>query len=139
MQKYNLARRIFDVEEKSLCSSPDSIIYKSCSSDEEQSNGWDSGWSSETEDMIERIEREVTSSPMPIGGRIMTTGSLEELMTAGPTTPQTTLVTTPKLGLQCFDEKICYVLPMETSKTKIELCKTLLPVMDVLSNVSAPS
>ena len=65
------------MEQQFSCSFPDSIINISCSSDEEQSDGWDSDWSAETEDMIKRIEREVTSSLMLIGGKVMTTGSLE--------------------------------------------------------------
>ena len=131
MQKYNLAIRTFDMEEQSSCSSPDSIIYISSSSDDEQSDGWDSDWSSETEDMIKKIEQGVASSPMLIGSRIMTTGKLEEQMIVGPITAQTNSVTIPKLGLKDFDEKFCYAPPTETSKTMIELCKTLLlPVMD---------
>ena len=60
----------------------------------------------------------------------MTTGSLEEQMIAGPSTAQTNSVTTPKLGLKYFDEKLCYAPPRETSRTKIELCITLLPMID---------
>ena len=118
------------MEEQSSCSSPDSNIYISSSSDEGQSDGWDSNWSLETVDNIKRIEQEVTSSPMLIGGRIMTTGSLEEQITASPSSAQTNLATTPKLGLKYFDEKLCYAPTKETSKTKIDLCRTKMPVTD---------
>ena len=33
-----------------------------------------------------------------------------------------------KMGPKYFDKKLCYALPRKIEKTKIELCKTLLPV-----------
>ena len=44
------------MEEQSSCFSPDSIIYISSSSDGEQSAGWDSDWSTETEDINKKNE-----------------------------------------------------------------------------------
>ena len=139
MQKYNLAKTICDMEEQNSCSFRDSIIYIFSRSDEGQSDGWDSDWSWETENMIKRIELEVNSSPMLFGGRIMTTGSLEEQMRAGPSSAQTNPATTPKLCLKFFDEKLCYAPPIKTLKTRIELCKTLPPVLDSPMSPPAPS
>ena len=67
---------------------------------------------------------------MLIGGRVMTTGSVEEKMVAGPcsTLPKTS--ETPKLGWKYFDEELCYASPTGNTKRRIELCKTLLPVQD---------
>ena len=72
------------MEEQSSNSSADSVVYKSSNSDEEQSARWDSDWSIDSEVMIRRIQSELTSSPVLIAVRIMTTGSLEEEKTAGP-------------------------------------------------------
>ena len=107
MQKFNLARRLFDIKERS-------------------SDGGDSDWTSVTEDVVKKIGREVTSSLIHIGGRKMTTGGMEEEMTAGTSTARTDTSATPKLDHECFDEKEYCAPPSETLKTRIELCKTLL-------------
>ena len=70
MAKFNLARKLFDLEESDSEASVNSVIY--LSSDEEEgtsSTSWDSDWSTDTEAIIERIEREVKSSPILIAGR----------------------------------------------------------------------
>ena len=117
MQKFNLAKRWFDMEQQSSCSSPDSIIYLSSSSDKGQYEGWDSDWSSETEDMIKGIEQEVSSSPILIVGWIMTTGSMEVEMTAGPSTSRANTAGTSKLDHKNFNKKLCYAPPREALKT----------------------
>ena len=114
MQKFILARRFFGMEEQSSSSSPNSIIYISSTSDEEQSDSWDSDWSTDTEDMIRKVKREVAPCPMLIGGRVMTTGSMEEKMTAGPSTTKTNVAVTPTLDHKYFDEKLCYAPSRET-------------------------
>ena len=63
----------------------------------EQSDGCDSDWSTEIYDKIKKFEREVASGPILIRGRVMTTGSIEEEMTAGPNTAQTNMAVTSKL------------------------------------------
>ena len=58
MAKFNLARKLFDLEESDSEASVNSVIY--LSSDEEENNSstsWDSDWSTDTEAIIERIER----------------------------------------------------------------------------------
>ena len=84
MSKYNLARKLFDFDGDSSDESEASVIYIS-SSDDELSEGWETDCSTDTEQLIARIEKEVTSSPMLVGGRIMTTDDFEEEhMVAGP-------------------------------------------------------
>ena len=70
MSKYNLARKLFELEAYDSDDSERSVIY--ISSSEEESSDWETDCSTDTEQLIARIEREVTSSPMLIGGRIMT-------------------------------------------------------------------
>ena len=73
MQKFNLSRKRFDLGEQSSEESTDSVLYISSDSEDEVSDSWDSDWSTDTEMLISRIEREVKTSPILIGGRIMTT------------------------------------------------------------------
>ena len=81
MQRYNLTKKLFDLEEDSE-SSVDSVIYISSDSENEVSSSWDSDWSTDTAEIIERIEREVKAAPIPIVGRGMTTEGLDDEMTA---------------------------------------------------------
>ena len=70
MQKFNLSRKLFDLEEQSSEKSSNSVIYISSESEDKTSWSWDSNWSTDTEmliELIERIEREVRSSPILIG------------------------------------------------------------------------
>ena len=83
MQRYNITKKLFDLEEDSE-GSVDSVIYISSDSENEVSSSWDSDWSTDTEEIIERIEREVKAAPIPIVGRGMTTEELDDEMTAGP-------------------------------------------------------
>ena len=128
MSKYNLARKLFDFDGDSSDESEASVIYIS-SSDDELSEGWETDCSTDTEQLIARIEKEVTSSPMLIGGRIMTTDDFEEEhLVAGPSSSQPHKDTTPKMDQRYFDHERCYAPPKRVEKTRIELCKTLLPV-----------
>ena len=65
--------KFFEKAEFSSDSSASSVIY--ISSDEETSDDWDSDWSTDTEEVIRRVETEKVSSPILRAGRIMTTGS----------------------------------------------------------------
>ena len=85
MSKYNLARKVFDLEEFDSYGSEKSVIY--ISSSESEASDWETDCSTDTEQLIARIEREVTSSPMLIGGRVMTSEiSEEDVLVAGPST-----------------------------------------------------
>ena len=120
MSKYNLARKSFDLEEYDSDDSDRSLIY--ISSSEEESSDWETDCSTDTEQLIARIEKEVTSSPMLIGGRIMTMEeSSEDELEAGPSSPLIQSDVTPK-----FDHR--YAAPKKLGKSRIEMCKTLLPV-----------
>ena len=62
MEKINLAKRLFDRGETSSEASDDSVIYISSSKDE-QSDGWESDCSTDTEQLVARIEREALREP----------------------------------------------------------------------------
>ena len=47
---------------------------------------------------------------------------------AGPSSSQTQTDVTPKLDHKYFDEEMGHAPPKKTGKSRIELCKTLLPV-----------
>ena len=127
MNKYNLARKLFGLEESESDDSGRSVIY--IWSSEEESSDWETDCSTDTEQLVARIEREVTSSPMLIGGRIMTMEeSSEDEPEAGPSSSQMQTDVTPKFDHKYFDEEMCYAPPKKASKSRIELCKTLMPV-----------
>ena len=84
-------------------SSANSIIYISSDSENEASSDWDSDWSTDTEAIIDRIEREVKAAPIPIAGRGMTIESSDDEMAAGPSYIQSVPPSTPKLGLEYFN------------------------------------
>ena len=130
MKKFNSARKLFDFKVQASIHSPDSVIYITSDSDEETSDSWDSDWSTDTEKIIKRIEHEAKSSPILIGGRAMTVESLDDEVVAGPSNSQLESSASPKLGPKYFDKKLCYAPPRKTEKNKIELCKTLLPVIE---------
>ena len=88
MQRFNLSKKLFDFEEQGSEGSADSVIYISSDSEDEVSSDWDSDWSTDTEVLINRIEREVKSSPILMAGRVMTTEGLDEEMEAGPSNAQ---------------------------------------------------
>ena len=129
MSKYNLARKLFDLDYDSD-ESNESVIY--ISSSESEASDWETDCSTETEQLVARIEREVISSPMLIGGRIMTVDlpEEEEDTEAGPSSRQMQADVTPKLDHKYFDKEMCYAPPKKIGKSRIELCKTLLPVME---------
>ena len=131
MERFNKARKLFGSSEFSSDSSRDSVIY--ISSDEETSDGWDSDWSTDTEEMVRRIETQVQAEPIPIAGRRMTTASDEP----GPSSVPSDAQTTPKLDKTYFDEKLCYAPSRGNTKRRIELCKTILPVLE--SPLSPPA
>ena len=100
MQKLNLSRKLFDFEEQSSDESTDSVIY--ISSDSDLDLDWFLDRSADQEDPARS-----KSSPMPIGGRVMTTEGLDEETTAGPSSSQPIPSTTVKFGLNHFDKKMC--------------------------------
>ena len=112
-------------------SSAVSVVY--ISSDEETSGEWDSDWSTDTEEMMKRVETQVKACPIPIAGRWMTTATEKP----GTSTSSSEMQITPKLDKAYFDEKLCYAPPRGNAKTRIELCKTILPVAD--SPMSPPA
>ena len=101
-------------------------------SEVEASDGWNFDWSTDTEEMIRRVETQVKARPIPITGRRMTTTSDEPGTTAMPSELQIT----PKFDRAYFDENLCYAPPRGHTKRRIELCKTILPVRE--SPVSPP-
>ena len=105
--------------------SEDSVIYIS-SGDEHPSGDRESDYSTDTKELVARIEKEVASSPIMIGGRVMTTGSMEEEIVAGP---QSSPPVTANFNRAYFDEKLCYAPPKGNLKRRIELCKLILPVL----------
>ena len=96
-------------------SSNNAVIYI-FSDAESLSERWEPDYLTETEEMVARIEHEVTSSPILIAGRIMTTGSLEEEMITGPSSAVPKQSVTPKFDGIYFDEKLCYAPPKGNSK-----------------------
>ena len=129
MQRYNLSKKLFDLEEDSE-SSVDSVIYISSDSENEVSSSWDSDWSTDTEEIIERIEREVKAAPIPIARRGMTTEDLDDEMTAGPSSAWPVPPSTPKLGFEYFNKEMCLAPSKKQRKSKVELCATVLPVLE---------
>ena len=97
--------------------SDDSVIYIS-SGEEDQSGERESDFSSDTEELVARIEKEVVTSPMLIGGRVMTTGSIEKEMVAGPSTSLSRPLVTPNFKATFFDEKLCHAPPKEMGRGK---------------------
>ena len=130
MQKFNLSRKLFDCEERSSDESAESVIYSSSDGEEEATDPYDSDWSTDTEAMISRIQREVKSSPILIPGGVMTTEGLDDEMAAGPSSSRPVSPTTPNLGFKYFDKKLCYAPSRKREKAKIELCNTILPVLE---------
>ena len=129
MSKYNLAIKLFDLEKYDSDDSERSVIY--ISSSEDESSDWATDCSTDTEHLVARIEREVTSSPMLIGGRIMTVDeSVEDEPVAGLSSTQMREDVTPKLDHKYFDKEMCFAPPKKAGKSRIEICKTLLPVPD---------
>ena len=128
MSKFNLSRKLFDFEEYDSDNSDKSVIY--ISSSEDESSDWETDCSTDTEQLIARIEREVTSSSMLIGGRAMTMEEPEDEARAGPSTSQVEEGVTPKLGLKYFDREMCYAPPRKFEKKRIELCNTIMPVLE---------
>ena len=116
MNKYSLARKLFGLEESDSDDSERPVIYISCSEDE----------SSDTEQLVARIEREVTSSPMLIGGRIMTVDEpTEDEPGAGPSSSQTQTDVTPKLDHKYFDKEMCYAPPKKTGEVSYRALQNL--------------
>ena len=111
MRKFNLSRKLFDFEEQDSDHSFDSVIYLSSDSDEEASESWNSDWSTDTKALIKRIEHEVKTSPILIGGRAMTVEGLDDELVAGPSNSQLESSSTPKLDPKYFDKKLCYAPP----------------------------
>ena len=128
MDRYCKSGKLFEKAELCSDSSSNSVVY--ISSDKETSDDWDSDWSTDTEEIIRRVETEVMSSPILIAGRIRTTDSMKDKMVAGPSSSQPQQDKTPKLDERYSDEKMCYAPQKGPSKNMIELCRTLIPVKD---------
>ena len=111
MQKFTLSRVVFDFEEQSSEDSAESVLYISSDEKEEATNSCDSDWSTDTEALINRIEREVKSSPILIAGRVMATEGLDDEMEAGRCSSRPVSPTTPKLGVKYFDKNSATRLP----------------------------
>ena len=103
MNKFNKARKLFGSLDFSSDSSNDSVIY--ISSDDETFDGWNSDWSSDTEEMVRRVEAQVQARPIPIAGRRMTTASDEP----GTSTMSSGLQTTPKLDRAYFEGDLLWI------------------------------
>ena len=87
MSKFSLARKLFDMDEADSDESKRSVLY--ISSSEVESSDWETDCSTDTEQLIARIESEVTSSPILISGRIMTMDDPDEdELGAGPSSSQ---------------------------------------------------
>ena len=131
MQRYNSSRRLFDTDDLNSDLPGESVFYISIGESGEVSDVWESDCSTDTEQLIERIERDVYPSLVVIGGRIMTVKGEEEEMVAGPSTSQRKKNTTPKLGPGYFDEKLSYAAPKkESTLHRNQLCKAIIPVAD---------
>ena len=129
MSTFNLSRKLFDFEEYDSDNTDKSVIY--ISSSESEASDWETDCSTDTEQLIARIEREVTSSPMLIGGRVMTSDIPEEdVLMVGPSTSDTNAEMTPKMDHKYFDLERCYAPPKGMEKSRIELCNTILPVLE---------
>ena len=81
-------------------------------------HGTQIGTETDTEMLIERIEREVKSNPILIGGRIMTTEGKDDEIGAGPSSSLAVPPSTPKLDFQYFDENMCYAPPEGLKRPK---------------------
>ena len=112
MQKFNLSRTFFDFEEQSSEESTNSAIYISSDRQEDVLDFWDLDWPADAEMLIN-----------------MTMEGIDGELEAGSSSSQSVPVTTPKLSLQYFQEEMCYAPSKRMKTTKIELCKTLLPVL----------
>ena len=124
MSKYNLARKLFNLEDCDTDESDRSVNYISSSEDED--SDWETDCSTDTELLIARIEREVTSSPMLIGGRIMTMDEPEEDESeVRPSSSRIQADVTPKLDHKNFDKAMCYAPPKKLGKSRIEICNKI--------------
>ena len=122
MQRFNLSKELFDFEEQNSEESTDSVIYISSDSEDAASSSWDSDWSTNTEAIIDRREREVKAAPIPIAGRAITTEDLDDEMGAGPSGAQSIPPSTPKLGFEYFSKEMCLAPSKKQRKSRVELC-----------------
>ena len=125
MQSFILARKLFDINGADSEDSDNSVIYIS-SDEDDSSDRWEFDCSTDTEQLVARIEREVSASPRLIGERIMTVEDEEEEMVPGSSSGGQLDVVTPKLNHNYFDREMCYAPPKAVGKLRIELCKTVL-------------
>ena len=130
MQRFNLSKKLFNFEEQSSQESTDSVIYISSDSEDEASSSWDSDCSTDTEAIIDRIEREVKAAPFPVAGRAMTTEDLDDEMGAVPSRAQSIPLSTLKLGFEYFNKEMCLAPSKKQRKSRVELCTTVLPVLE---------
>ena len=67
MQRFNFARKLFDLDGADSEDSDNSVIYIS-SGENDSSDGWESDCSTDKEQLVGCIEREVNASPMLMDG-----------------------------------------------------------------------
>ena len=127
MQKYNVSRNLFNDDLDSDISG-ESVVYISSDERGKVSDGWDSDGSTDIESLIERIERGVHASPILIGGSIMTVEENEAVQ--GHSTSGPSVKVTPKLGMEYFNEDLCFAPKKENALQRHQLCKTTLPVAE---------
>ena len=127
MQKHTASRKLFNDDLDSDLSSK-SVIFISSDESGEVSDEWDSDCSTETERLIERIERDFHASPIINGGRIMIVEKDEDEQ--GPSTRGPGVSVTPKLGLEHSNEELCFAPKKENALQRLQLCKTILPVAE---------
>ena len=60
----------------------------------------------------------------------MTMDEPEDEARAGPSTSQVEEGVTPKLGHKYFDTEMCFAPPRKFEKKRIELCNTIMPVLE---------
>ena len=106
MQRYNLTKKLFDFEEDESESSANSVIYISSDSENEVSSSWDSDLSTDTEAIIDRIEREVKVVPISIAGREMTTEDSNDEMVAGAQQCSACSALYPQAGLRKLRQRV---------------------------------
>ena len=122
MQKFNLSMKLFNFKEQSSEDSAESVVYISSDEEEEATDSYDSDCSTDTDALINRIERKVKSSPILIAGRPMTTEGLDDEMGAYPSSSRPLPPSTPKLGFKYYDEKLRTLLRAFPENRKAKNC-----------------
>ena len=126
MNDFNKARKRFVSVDLSSSFSVDSVIYiSSCN---------DSAWSSDTENMIRRVETQVVSCSITAGKRRMTTASDEP----GAGTSQPEEDSTPMSDERYFDVKMGHDPSKDLSMCAMKICRALIPAHERGPTVETP-